>query len=209
MTKKILFLAAAAFIIPNFAGAYSASITLNPTYDGYEEILFQWDFGDITCQDFPDSCENTSYIFIDPAGYIGGAGTTSGLSGSNVWCSNNPAYNFCDSFGQHSIIIFPTSGNTSSLADDACENSQDLGACQAFFSTNGIPFEFLSIIVGERSIINNNEMFQVPTSTATALTAAVSDTLSDPGMLAVIGVVVGIPFAFYVIRKLISLVPKR
>jgi len=52
-------------------------------------------------------------------------------------------------------------------------------------------------------------MFSIPTSTATTLTASVTDVIADPGMLAVIGVVVGIPFAFYVIKKLISLVPKR
>lgn len=52
-------------------------------------------------------------------------------------------------------------------------------------------------------------MITVPTSTATTLLANVSSQIQDPGTLAVLAVVVGIPFAFYVIKKLIALVPKR
>ena len=49
----------------------------------------------------------------------------------------------------------------------------------------------------------------VPTSTAPTLLAYASGLLTDPGLLAVIAVVVGVPFGFYVLRKVIALIPKR
>jgi len=51
-------------------------------------------------------------------------------------------------------------------------------------------------------------MFQVPTSTGAELLANVSSQFADPGTLAIVALAAGIPFAFYVIRKLIGLVPK-
>jgi ABC-type glycerol-3-phosphate transport system permease component len=49
----------------------------------------------------------------------------------------------------------------------------------------------------------------VPTSTAPTLLAYASGLLTDPGVLAVVAVVVGVPFGFYIIKKLISLIPKK
>lgn len=51
-------------------------------------------------------------------------------------------------------------------------------------------------------------MFQVPTSTATELLANISSQISDSGTLAIIALAAGIPLAFYVIRKVIGLIPK-
>lgn len=52
-------------------------------------------------------------------------------------------------------------------------------------------------------------MFTVPTSTAGLLTANISSLLSDTGTLSLIALSAGIPLAFYVIKKLIALIPKR
>lgn len=52
-------------------------------------------------------------------------------------------------------------------------------------------------------------MFTVPTSTASLITANVSSLFADTGLLTVVALVAGIPLAFYVIKKLIALVPKR
>jgi len=49
----------------------------------------------------------------------------------------------------------------------------------------------------------------IPTSTVDSLLAQASSQISDPGTLLVIVLALGIPFAFYVIRKLIGLVPKK
>lgn len=50
--------------------------------------------------------------------------------------------------------------------------------------------------------------FEVPTSTASNLTANVGSQIGDAGTLLVIGVAAGIPLAFYVIHQLIGLLPK-
>ena len=52
-------------------------------------------------------------------------------------------------------------------------------------------------------------MFTVATGTGSALTANISSQLSDPGTLTVVAIAAGIPLAFYVIKKLIGLLPKR
>jgi hypothetical protein len=52
-------------------------------------------------------------------------------------------------------------------------------------------------------------MFVVPTSTASSFTANISSQLGDPGTLLVVGLAAGIPLAFYVIKKLIGLIPKK
>jgi hypothetical protein len=51
--------------------------------------------------------------------------------------------------------------------------------------------------------------FTIPTSTAGSLVANAISVVQDPGMLAVLLVVVGVPFGFYLIKKIISLIPKR
>lgn len=51
-------------------------------------------------------------------------------------------------------------------------------------------------------------MFDVPTSTASALTANVTSQLGDPGFLTVIVLAAAIPLVFYVARALIGLIPK-
>lgn len=49
----------------------------------------------------------------------------------------------------------------------------------------------------------------IPTTTAPQLLAYANGLLQDPGLLAVLLVVVGIPFGFYIIKKVISLIPKK
>jgi len=51
-------------------------------------------------------------------------------------------------------------------------------------------------------------MFQVATNTADLLTANVTSAFSDPGTLTVIALAAGIPLAFYVIKRVIGLIPK-
>ena len=52
-------------------------------------------------------------------------------------------------------------------------------------------------------------MFEVPTTTASDLTANITSQLGDTGTLALIVIVASIPLAFYVIKKIIGLVPKK
>jgi len=58
------------------------------------------------------------------------------------------------------------------------------------------------------AVTHADTLFAVPTSTAPSLTANVGDQLGDPGTLSVIGVIAGIYLVFYVIRQLLSMVPK-
>jgi hypothetical protein len=49
-------------------------------------------------------------------------------------------------------------------------------------------------------------MITIPTSTITLMMANATGTLSSSGMLALLGVVLGVPFAFWVIESLIAIV---
>jgi hypothetical protein len=51
-------------------------------------------------------------------------------------------------------------------------------------------------------------MFQVATSTATTLLANVTSQFADAGTLAIVAIAAGVPLAFYVIRRVIGLLPK-
>jgi hypothetical protein len=50
--------------------------------------------------------------------------------------------------------------------------------------------------------------FVVPTSTASNLLAQAGTLLSDPGTLSVVVLAAGIGFGFYIITRLIGLIPK-
>jgi hypothetical protein len=49
----------------------------------------------------------------------------------------------------------------------------------------------------------------VPTSTQSGLTALAGQQISDPGTLAVVVLAAGTPFAFYIIGRLLGLIPGR
>lgn len=49
----------------------------------------------------------------------------------------------------------------------------------------------------------------IPTSTASDLAANVTSQFADSGTLTVLVFAAGVPLAFYVIRKLIGLLPKK
>lgn len=49
----------------------------------------------------------------------------------------------------------------------------------------------------------------VPTSTPTDLSAQMTSQFADVGFLAVVVLAAGIPLTFYVIKKLVGLIPKR
>jgi len=51
-------------------------------------------------------------------------------------------------------------------------------------------------------------MFEITTSTASDVLANVSSQLSDAGTLTLIALAAGVPLAFYVIRRIIGLLPK-
>jgi len=51
-------------------------------------------------------------------------------------------------------------------------------------------------------------VFELPTSTASQLTANITSLFADPGTFSVIVLVAGLPLAFWVVRKLIGLIPK-
>jgi hypothetical protein len=48
----------------------------------------------------------------------------------------------------------------------------------------------------------------VPTSTPTDLSASMSSQITDPGFLAIVILVAAIPLTFYVVKRLIGLIPK-
>jgi len=50
-------------------------------------------------------------------------------------------------------------------------------------------------------------LFTLPTETATSITAYIGDVFTDASLL--IYLAMGIPLAFYVIRKVMALLPKR
>lgn len=52
-------------------------------------------------------------------------------------------------------------------------------------------------------------LFTVPTTSATDLLANVSSQFTDSGLWVLVLAVAAIPLVFYVIKKLIALVPKR
>jgi uncharacterized membrane protein YdbT with pleckstrin-like domain len=49
------------------------------------------------------------------------------------------------------------------------------------------------------------EIFALSTSTPSSLTASITDTLAEPGVLAVIVLVVALPLVFWVIAKIVEL----
>jgi hypothetical protein len=51
-------------------------------------------------------------------------------------------------------------------------------------------------------------MFTVSTSTGPSLLANISSQLTDPGTLVVLAIAAGVPLAFYVIKRLIGILPK-
>jgi len=51
-------------------------------------------------------------------------------------------------------------------------------------------------------------MFELPTSTASAVMANVSSVFADPGTLTVLALAAGLPVAFWLIKQVIGLFPK-
>lgn len=57
-------------------------------------------------------------------------------------------------------------------------------------------------------VAHADSLFTIPTSTVTSFSASLSDTLSDPGTLLIIGVVVALPAVFWLIHRIKALFPK-
>lgn len=51
-------------------------------------------------------------------------------------------------------------------------------------------------------------MFTIPTSTASLIVANISSLVGDPGLLTLLALVAGVPFGFWVVKRLIGFVPK-
>ena len=51
-------------------------------------------------------------------------------------------------------------------------------------------------------------MVTIPTTLGTEFLANVGTQITDPGTLAVIGIVIGLPLAFWFVKRVIGLVPK-
>jgi len=49
---------------------------------------------------------------------------------------------------------------------------------------------------------------EVATSTGSTALATVSAAFADPGTLTIVGIAVGVPLAFYVVKRIIGLFPK-
>jgi len=65
----------------------------------------------------------------------------------------------------------------------------------------------MTVASGGSSNTGSVTSFSVPTSTAPTLMAYASGLLANPGFLAIIALIIGVPFAFWAIDKLIALVP--
>ena len=65
----------------------------------------------------------------------------------------------------------------------------------------GVISSFVAVAAAHAQII-------VPTSTVASLETTAGGQLSDPGTLLVVVLAAGVPLAFYIIHKLIGLVPK-
>lgn len=52
-------------------------------------------------------------------------------------------------------------------------------------------------------------LFNTPTSTPSLFLANVSDALADPGLLAILAVAVALPLTFWVIEKIIEMMPRN
>jgi len=57
-------------------------------------------------------------------------------------------------------------------------------------------------------IAKADALFEIPTSTVSSFTGAISDQLSDPGTLLVLGVVLALPASFWIIHRIKALFPK-
>lgn len=75
--------------------------------------------------------------------------------------------------------------------------------------------KFLTFVAGAALVASpfmafaeGTSFITVPTSTQSDLTANVSSTVADPGLLLLIILAAGIPLTFYVIHQLIGLIPK-
>jgi len=51
-------------------------------------------------------------------------------------------------------------------------------------------------------------MFEIATTTGSAVLANVTSQLGDSGTLIIVAIAAGVPLSFYVIRRLIGLIPK-
>jgi len=58
------------------------------------------------------------------------------------------------------------------------------------------------------SVAHGASLFGVPTSTVSTLTASITDTLTDPGLLAIIAFVIALPVVFWLIGRVKALFPK-
>jgi len=65
-----------------------------------------------------------------------------------------------------------------------------------------------AVVAGLMHSAHAAALFEVPTTTVDSFTASVSDTLADPGLLAIIGVVVALPVIFWLIHRVKALFPK-
>jgi len=63
-------------------------------------------------------------------------------------------------------------------------------------------------VVGMMGVAKASALFEIPTSTVDSFTASVSDTLADPGLLLIIGVIIALPVVFWLIHRVKALFPK-
>jgi len=57
------------------------------------------------------------------------------------------------------------------------------------------------------SVAHGASLFAVPTSTVSTLTASITDTLTDPGLLAIIAFVIALPVVFWLVGRVKALFP--
>ena len=80
------------------------------------------------------------------------------------------------------------------------------------FSSGGGPFQDVSVggvLTWTSAGVTSGAVLIASTSTAPAILAAAESTVSDPGVLEIVGLVAGVYISFYVLRGLIGLMPRK
>jgi hypothetical protein len=128
-------------------------------------------------------------------GTAGATGTPAmNLSGTNIVVGNTPDLGASELWkgGVDEAAIWTKALSTTEIAD-----LYNGGAGQTMISTAA---------TAETAAM---PLFTVPTSTASTFLANVSQTFTDSGLLSIITVAIGLPSAFWLIKQVMGLIPKK
>jgi hypothetical protein len=207
--KKIIFYILAILFLPlapfAFASGQTVSVSPNPVTN-FSTAQINFTTG------APDLVAN---IYLYSA--AGGAALNDlSTCGGDQDLSNGSANlsGFCGltlgSFPNGDYVVVNMSLNYAGSRNTDCVTS--LASCEAAYLGAGYIVEntFSIDIAGNAPAAPSfGGMIIVPTSTASALTASIGSQIADSGTLALIALAAGVPLAFYVMARLIELIPRK